>query len=198
MKTELETQASAPAGALESQARRDRPCAATMSRRSFLLASGATTFTVMVVVNAGTSLAQRVPAMVATYPRKLVARLSALEQDVPADFTYPDEGDYAESMIVKLGVPGGGGIGPRGDVVAFNYYCTHQGGFLSGTYKADTKSLGTCPLHLTTFDLTRHGIVIAGQAYESLPQVLLELQGDDIFAVGLFGLIYGRYDNLQA
>lgn len=175
-----------------------RPGSCLISRRRFLLTSGATTATVMVMMNAGTPLAKEVPAVVATYPRKLIAKLSALKTDKPLAFQYPDEGTYAESMIVKLGVPAGGGIGPDRDVVAFNYYCTHQGGFLSDTYKADTKSLGTCPLHLTTFDLTRHGIVIAGQAYESLPQVLLELQGDDIFAVGLFGLIYGRYDNLQA
>ncbi|MBT6910082.1 MAG: arsenate reductase (azurin) small subunit, partial [Rhodospirillaceae bacterium] len=53
------------------------------------------------------------------------------------------------------------------------------------------------PLHLSTYDLTRHGILISGQAYQSLPQVLLELDGDDIYAVGVFGLIFGRYDNLQ-
>jgi arsenite oxidase small subunit len=59
------------------------------------------------------------------------------------------------------------------------------------------KSLGACPLHLSTYDLTRHGILISGQAYQSLPQVLLELEGDDIYAVGVFGLIFGRFDNLQ-
>jgi len=100
-------------------------------------------------------------------------------------------------MIVKLGVEGGGGIGPNRDVVAFNYFCTHQGGDMTGSYKGDTKSLGACPLHLSTYDLTRHGILISGQAYQSLPQVLLELNGNDVFAVAVFGLIYGRFDNLQ-
>ena len=57
---------------------------------------------------------------------------------------------------------------------------------------------GPCPLHLSTYDVTRHGILVSGQAYQSLPQVLLELDGDDIYAVGMFGLIYGRYDNLIA
>ena len=99
---------------------------------------------------------------------------------------------------MKLGTPAGGGIGPGRDVVAFNYTCTHQGGPLQGTYQAGDKALGPCPLHLTTFDLTRHGIFISGQAYQSLPQVLLELEGDDIHAVGMFGLIYGRFDNLQS
>ncbi len=168
-----------------------------MSRRKFLLSSGATTATVMVMINAGTPYAQEVPAVVATYPRKLIAKLSALKTDEPLAFQYPDEGTYAESMIVKLGVRAGGGIGPARDVVAFNYYCTHQGGDMTGTYKGDTKSLGACPLHLSTYDLTRHGILISGQAYQSLPQILLELEGDDIYAVGVFGLIFGRFDNLQ-
>ncbi len=167
-----------------------------MSRRNFLVAGGVTT-TVMVTLNPGTALASAVPASVTTYPRKFVARLSELEQDRPVDFSYPDEGAYSDNMVVKLGVEAGGGIGPDRDVVAFNYACTHQGGPLYDSYKADTKSLGACPLHLSTYDLTRHGILISGQAYQSLPQILLELEGDDIYATGIFGLIYGRMDNLH-
>ena len=174
-----------------------RPGKCLMTRRHFLLTSGLATATVMVTLNPGTPFAHEVPGMVATYPRKLVAKLSALSADAPVDFQYPDEGAYSGAMIVKLGVSAGGGIGPDRDVVAFNYTCTHQGGSLTGTYKADTKSLGVCPLHLSTYDLTRHGILISGQAYQSLPQVLLELEGDDIYAVGVFGLIFGRFDNLQ-
>ena len=168
-----------------------------VSRRNFLIGTGVTTATVMVTLNAGTPFAQEVPATVATYPRKLIGKLSELKQDEPADFTYPDDGEHAESMLVKLGVKAGGGIGPDSDVVAFNYACTHQGSSLAGSYKGETKSLGACPLHLSTYDLTRHGILISGQAYQSLPQVLLELEGDDIYATGIFGLIFGRYDNLQ-
>lgn len=168
-----------------------------MSRREFLMTSGIATATIMVTMNAGSAFATQVPAQVATYPRKLITKLSMLKDDEPFDFSYPDEGAYSESMIVKMGVPAGGGIGPDRDVVAFNYACTHQGGTLEGSYKGDTKSLGACPLHLSTYDLTRHGILISGQAYQSLPQVLLELDGDNIYAVGIFGLIYGRHDNLQ-
>ncbi|MHA1567751.1 MAG: arsenate reductase (azurin) small subunit [Alphaproteobacteria bacterium] len=168
-----------------------------MSRRNFLLTTGVTTFTVMVTLNAGTPQAHQVPADVSTFPRKLIAKLSDLIVDEPVDFLYPDEGAYSESMVVKLGVPAGGGTGPESDVVAFNYTCTHQGGPLSGTYKPEDKALGACPLHLSTYDLTRHGILISGQAYQSLPQVLLELDGDDIYAVGIFGLVFGRFDNLQ-
>ncbi|HJO96397.1 MAG TPA: arsenate reductase (azurin) small subunit [Rhodospirillales bacterium] len=164
-----------------------------MSRRQFLLTSGATS---VVMVSAAPGLAAT-PAMVSTYPRQKIAKLSQLKADQPVDFSYPDKGAFSESMVVKLGIEAGGGVGPGHDVVAFNYACTHQGGTLSGTYKGDTKSLGACPLHLSTYDLTRHGILISGQAYQSLPQVLLELQGDDVYAVGVFGLIFGRYDNLQ-
>ena len=166
-----------------------------VNRREFLLTAGATVSVVMLSGCAG--VAARTPALVSTYPRKLIAKLSDLKQDEPVDFSYPDEGAFSESIIVKMGVEGGGGVGPNRDVVAFNNTCTHQGGPLSGTYKGDTKSLGACPLHLTTYDLTRHGILISGQAYQSLPQVLLELDGDNIYAVGVFGLIFGRHDNMQ-
>ncbi len=194
MKTKMQT---SEYGVSELPSKKDHPAGkCLMSRRKFLLSSGIATSTVMVTMNTGVAAA-KIPAMVSTYPRKKIGKLSALKADQPVAFEYPDEGAYAQSMLVKLGTEAGGGIGPRKDVVAFNYFCTHQGGDLSGTYKADTKSLGACPLHLSTYDLTRHGILISGQAYQSLPQVLLELDGDDIFAVGVFGLIFGRYDNLQ-
>ena len=179
-----------PGGAGETEG---TPC--LMTRRNFLLLGGLTTAVVMVGVP-GLAEAET-PAVVATYPKKFIARYSSLIVDEPVDFTYPDDGEYSDSMLVKLGTGAGGGIGPERDVVAFNYTCTHQGGPLYGTYKAQDKALGPCPLHLTTFDLVRHGIFISGQAYQSLPQVLLELEGDDIFATGMFGLIYGRFDNLQ-
>ncbi len=168
-----------------------------VSRRNFLITSGVTTSTVMITLNAGTAFAQEVPAQITEFPRKFITKLSSLKQDEPFNFVYPDEGEHADSMIVKMGVKAGGGLGPDEDVVAYNYACTHQGGSLYDSYKADTKSLGACPLHLSTYDLTRHGILISGQAYQSLPQVLLELDGDDIYATGIFGLIFGRKDNLQ-
>ena len=170
-----------------------------ISRRNFLLGSAAATatFTVMVTVP-GIAGAEQVPAAVATYPRQPIGRLSELQIDVPVDFNYPDDKQYSNSMLIRLGREAGGGIGPDRDVVAFSYICTHQGGPLQNTYKPEHKVLGPCPLHLTSYDLVRHGIVVAGNAYQSLPQVLLELDGDDIYAVGIFGLIYGRYDNLQA
>ncbi len=171
-----------------------------LSRRQFLLYSGGTAMaasTVSLGLFPGSAMATT--ARVVGYPRKLIAKLSELKDNVPVDFNYPDELINSSAMIVKMGgVQAGGGIGSRRDVVAYNYLCTHQGGPLQGRYFAEGphRLLGQCPLHLTTYDLTRHGIVISGQAYESLPQVLLELDGDNIYAMGMMGLIFGRHKNL--
>ena len=134
------------------------------------------------------------------YPRQYIAKLSELQDHTPFSFNYPDDGKNSQCMIVKMGgLEGGGGIGPQKDVVAFSYLCTHQGGHLQGTYKVtgDQCTLGQCPLHLSVFDLRRHGIIVSGQAYQSLPNVLLELEGDDIYAVGMMGLLFGRSHNIM-
>ncbi|MGK0288739.1 MAG: arsenite oxidase small subunit [bacterium] len=168
-----------------------------LNRRQFLQAGAATvvTTTVMVNLGAGSALAE-IPATVTKYPKKKIGSLSDLKNDIPVAFSYPDNGANSSSMLVKLGVQGGGGIGKGKDIVAFNTVCTHQGMLLT-KYKKEHKALGACPLHLSTYDLTRHGIVISGQAYQSLPQVLLEVQGNDIYAVGIMGLIFGRTNNLH-
>ena len=162
-----------------------------VTRRDVLLAGG----------TAGAAMLLTVPglqwpawAKTAGYPRKKVAKVSELMTDDPIDFEYPDE--KSPAMIVKLGVPAGGGIGGDNDIVAFSTLCTHMGGTMEGTYKEKYKGLGPCPLHLTTFDLTRHGIISAGHATESLPQILLEVEGGDIYATGVMGLIYGRASNV--
>jgi arsenite oxidase small subunit len=166
---------------------------ACLSRRSFLLAGG----TVVAASALGLpdeAMAQGVRALRASYPRQKVASLADLKTGVPLAFSYP----YANvrNLLVKLGTPAGGGVGPGRDVVAFNQQCTHMGGPLDGTYKPEHQVLGPCPLHLTTFDLTRHGMVVSGHATESLPQVVLEVQGNDIVAVGVQGLIYGFSANV--
>jgi len=171
-----------------------------LSRRQFLLYSGGTAMAVSTVsLGLFPGSATATTARVVGYPRKLIAKLSELKDNVPVDFNYPDDLGNSSAMIVKMGgVQAGGGIGSRRDVVAYNYLCTHQGGPLQGSYVAEGpyRILGQCPLHLSTYDLTRHGIVISGQAYESLPQILLELDGDNIYAVGMIGLIFGRHKNL--
>lgn len=174
-----------------------------MTRRQFLLFSAGTAAaasTVSITLFPGTAEAQTVPARVVGYPRKFIANLSDLTDHKPLDFTYPDDLKNAQAFVVKMGgVPAGGGVGPKRDVVAFSYLCTHQGGPLNGTYKAtdDHRTLGPCPFHLSLYDLRRHGIIVSGQAYESLPQVLLEVEAEKIYAVGMMGLIFGRDANLM-
>ena len=167
-----------------------------VSRRNFLVGGSAAlaTMTVMIPIP---GREQALAAEVSHYPRKKIGRLSQLKTDKPVNFTYPDNEAHSTSLLIKLGAKAGGGVGRDGDVVAFNAVCTHQGGPLVAGYKAKTKTLGACPFHLSTFDLTRHGILVSGQAYQSLPQVMLEVEGDTIFAVGLMGLIFGRHTNLQ-
>lgn len=165
---------------------------ACMSRRQFLLAGGA--LVTLAAVPGGLTFAAPLQALKADYARVKIGKLSALKEGVPLDFAYPYPG--VRNILVKLGAPAGAGIGKDSDVVAFNQQCTHMGGPLDGTYKAKHQVLGPCPLHLTTFDLTRHGMVVSGHGTESLPQILLETQGDDIYAVGVMGLIWGYSANV--
>ena len=187
---------------VEQQAETNKSGKCLVSRREFLLYSGAaaTAVTVPISLFPGSSHALQQTARVVGYPRKFIANLSDLQDNQPLDFNYPDELWNAHCLLVKMGgVTGGGGIGAEQDIVAFSYFCTHQGGPLQGSYKVtgDSRTLGQCPLHLSLFDLRRHGIIVSGQAYESLPQVLLELEDEKIYAVGMLGLIFGRTSNLM-
>ncbi len=173
-----------------------------MTRRQFMMYSGAAAIsasTVSISLYPGTADAKNMKARVVGYPRKKIAALGDFKDNEPIDFNYPDDGPNSSCMAVKLGgVRAGGGVGEQRDIVSFSYLCTHQGGPLQGSYKVvgDQRILGQCPLHLSTYDMRRHGIIVSGQAYESLPQVLLEIDGDDVYAVGLMGLLFGRDSNL--
>jgi arsenite oxidase small subunit len=172
-----------------------------VSRRQFLMYSGAAATaasTISISLFPGEAKAK---ARVVGYPRKKIGQLSKLKDNKPVNFNYPDDGKNAGCFLVKMsGAKAGGGVGSKRDVVAYSYLCTHQGGHMAGKYQVvgEHRVMGQCPLHLSTYDLTRHGIIVSGQAYESLPQVLLEVDGDDIYAVGLMGLLYGRNDNLKS
>ncbi len=173
--------------------------ASCFNRRQFLLLGGAGAVTILLgELFPGTVEAQdeRRRVRFAAYPRKRIGQLSRLELDSPREFLYPDDGPHSISFLVKLGQPAGGGVGPSQDVVAFNSLCTHQGGLLRDAYNSQYKVAGPCPIHLSTFDLTRHGMIVAAHATQGLPQVVLELDGDDIYAVGVLGLIYGYPSNV--
>jgi len=172
-----------------------------MNRREFMLFGSSaivSASTISLTLLPGTSYAKEQKAQVVGYPRVKVAKLSDLKDNKAIDFQYPDKLASAQCTLVKMGVEAGGGIGDKKDIVAFSTLCTHQGGPLMGTYQAtdEHRTLGPCPLHLSLYDLRRHGIVVSGQAYQSIPQVLLEVDGDDVYAVGMMGLIFGRNKNL--
>ena len=134
------------------------------------------------------------PAAVAQFfPRTRLASVSELQVGVPVLFDYPLE--RQGSMLVRLGNPVETGLGPDEDIVAFSRVCTHMGCVIDA-YQPEHHTLGPCPCHFTTFDFATGGQVILGQATQSLPQVLLEVDGDDIFAVGVARLVYGYADTL--
>ena len=169
---------------------------ACMNRREFLLNGGSVVAVVTLASLPGFSLAESSQQNVklSRYPVRKIGRISQLKTGEPLllQYPYPD----TQCNLVKLGTLAGAGVGPEKDIVCFTTICTHMGGPLHGTYKPEHQVLGACPLHLSTFDLTRHGMVVSGHATESLPQVLLETENDDILATGVMGLIYGYSANL--
>ncbi len=130
-----------------------------------------------------------------TYPRVRVGSIDELVNGRPVDFDYPLQ--EHSSFLVKLGTPAQSGVGPNQDIVAFSYICSHMGCPMNGLYKAEHNMLGPCPCHYSRFDLAKGGIVILGQATQSLPQVTLETEYREIFATGITGLVYGYFDNLE-
>jgi arsenite oxidase small subunit len=170
---------------------------AALTRRSFLFMSGATLVTLSLPeFLRGAAGARGLSLQLAGYPRQKIGKLSSLKVGQPVEFKYPFDHPNCVNYLYKLGVPAGGGIGPKQDVVAFNSLCPHQGGPLAGRLNTEHQVLGPCPLHLSTFDLTRHGMVISGHATQGLPQIVLELQGDDVYATGVMGLVFGFHNNL--
>lgn len=166
------------------------PAGAVCDRRGFLFGASAT----VVSLSLPRLSSAPVPVQVASFARQRIGTFSRLQRESPIAFRYPWDHPHAENVLLKLGEAAGGGIGPDRDVVAFNGLCTHQGASMSGTFDGPAGIAGPCPLHWTTFDLSRHGTVISGHATAALPQIQLEADGDDIIAVGVQGLIFGFHD----
>ncbi len=110
-------------------------------------------------------------------------------------FDYPLNGQG--NVLVKTGNDFAiGGIGPDEDIVAFSRVCTHMGCELT-EYQAEHGVLGPCACHFSTFDLIHNGQVTLGQATQNLPQVLLQIDGDDVYATGVVRLVYGYANTLE-
>lgn len=163
---------------------------ASMSRRGFLILGGAS---ISVLATYGTG-AEAQDLVSSSYVRKVIGKVSDLAPGKATSFFYPTED--VENLLMMLNEEAGGGVGDARNIVAFNTICPHMGGFMGeAEFKSQHSVLGPCPLHLSTFDLTKHGMVVSGHAVEGLPQIVLEIDGDDIIATGVMGLFYGYSQN---
>lgn len=124
------------------------------------------------------------------YPRVKVATLGDLSSGAFST-AYPDKTSLIQ--LIKLGQKTVGGIGPDEDIVAYSGLCSHMGCPLS--YDAERKIL-QCPCHFSHFDASADAMLINGPACQNLPRIVLELDGEDIYAVGVQGLLYGRVNNV--
>lgn len=162
----------------------------SMSRRSFLILGGSAV-TIVATLCSGAEAQELVSS---SYVRKTIGKVSELEPGKAITFRYPT--DDIENLLMMLNEEAGGGVGEARNIVAFNTICPHMGGYMGESeFKAQHSVLGPCPLHLSTFDLTKHGMIVSGHSVESLPQIVLEIEGDDIIATGVMGLFYGYSQN---
>lgn len=129
------------------------------------------------------------------YPRVKVGTVSDLGTGDVMEFEYPLQGQ--NNFVTKIGTDAWGGVGPDGDIVAFNAACTHAGCSVVGALSPEESSAGPCPCHYTSFDLSKGGIVNFGQATTDLPQVSLEIEDGDIYATSVDDLVWGYHDNLS-
>jgi Rieske Fe-S protein len=103
-------------------------------------------------------------------PRQKIASASELPIGGVKSFSYPSEHDRC--LLVRLS---------EKELVAFNQSCTHLSCAVIPKVK---EGVFLCPCHEGYFDL-RTGKNIAGPPPRPLPRVLLEIEGDDILAVGV-------------
>ena len=127
----------------------------------------------------------------ADYPRFTVAKVGDVQPNRPVSFEYPLKGQQSVLLDLDDEVPGG--VGDKNSIVAYSVLCQHMG--CPVPYQAEDRQF-QCPCHQTKYDPAREGYVIQGVAQEPLPRIELEIDGDDIVAVGVTGLIYGYRENL--
>jgi arsenite oxidase small subunit len=125
------------------------------------------------------------------YPILDVASLSDIKAGTVLQFFYPDEA--SPSVLIRLEESGLNGVGPNNEIVAYSQMCTHKG--CAVRYRSKRKML-ICPCHWSTFDPSRAGTMVIGQASQSLPQIVLRVKDDIVQAIGINGLIYGRRTNI--
>jgi arsenite oxidase small subunit len=101
------------------------------------------------------------------------------------------------AVAVRLPEPVAGGLsaGEGVHLAGFSRICTHQGCIVSlnrdleaiafgFNYRTDTPEL-VCPCHLSVFSPSDGGRAVSGPAVQPLPRVRLELDGEQVVAVGI-------------
>ena len=129
------------------------------------------------------------PTAASAAPKRVTAaRLSDLALDKPSWFGWPDPASPA--VVLKLGRPVDGGVGPERDVVAYSAVCTHLGCVVQ---VKDGRMV--CPCHGSMFDPAVGGRCYQGPAPTALPRILLEMDADGtLLALGALGPVWGRLD----
>ena len=137
--------------------------------------------------------AQASPALAQIdYPSNRLANVADLAVNEPMDIEYPDAD--SPGVLLKLGEPVEGGVGPDSDIVAYTVLCPHKGWYLN--YNGEDRSFN-CPGHFSRFDAEAGGQQIWGHATQNLPQFTLRVDNNgDIFAEGCSDLIFGRPSNV--
>jgi Rieske Fe-S protein len=103
-------------------------------------------------------------------PRLKIGSLATLAVGSASVFSYPDE--HAPCLLLR----------PETDVVlAFSQSCTH---LACAVVPRMEEGVLHCPCHEGYFDL-HSGRNIAGPPPRPLPRIELELDGDDIYAIGI-------------
>jgi arsenite oxidase small subunit len=126
------------------------------------------------------------------YPRRRIASTGELRPNEPVRFEYPLKGQQSVLLDLDEEVPGG--VGDNGSIVAYSVLCQHMGCPVG--YRAEQRDF-LCGCHQSRYDPAREGVVVQGVSQRPLPRVALEIDGEDIFAVGVDGLIYGYRTNLE-
>ncbi|KEJ94081.1 arsenite oxidase small subunit [Pseudosulfitobacter pseudonitzschiae] len=162
-------------------------------RRQFLRGGAMATAGAAVAAISPAQQAQASPALAQIdYPSNRLANVADLAVNEPMDIEYPDAD--SPGVLLKLGEPVEGGVGPDSDIVAYTVLCPHKGWYLN--YNGEDRSFN-CPGHFSRFDAEAGGQQIWGHATQNLPQFTLRVDNNgDIFAEGCSDLIFGRPSNV--
>lgn len=164
----------------------------SLTRRNLVKATGVGVSGCMLSSFADAAASQAALSSGPPYPELRIAQVNELKIDAPLQFNYPD--DSSPAILIRLSQGGAtGGVGPNNSIVGFSQLCTHKG--CPVQYKPERKLL-ICPCHWSSFDPTKSGQMVIGQASQALPQIRLRVTGNSVFAIGVDGLIFGRHTNI--